>query len=586
MQAAHCRHDIPGWIACVLLCACAILFFGCSDEQGAAYKKAETLLHTNTISNGKEAALLFESLGEYKDAAQRSKECWFNYGLNRLRYQVDSLQERLVLLQEAKSVFAHINGYKSAAKFAAEADAAIATTQAWIAVQTAQDAGDDKGAMALLEAMDPKDKKVLDTLEFIRTKDERERRLALLQEYLDRLPQSTFVIDKKQSFHANLDRLLMSDAFGGSHEKTADVLAATRCYDSIARAWNQEFFYATKRRLSFEGGLLQKRLTKKELFLALLKLAETGDESPEFAELLALLRGAVIPSVMGRPDPDLARYAKLLELYNGGEEWVDKFFPGNSALLNCKIPGTVEYRVLHAPQRFKDVLYNETTDVLHDRFTQEYSALKAKELFANFVPGKPLKTGFIVIIDRGTPPPYTSDGQIFNYLAYESPTKHVTVSYEREIKPSQQKDDIKGVKGVKVAPPEEPHLIEQIEQKGEYFCVANPNNARLAIYETYSYHRYGSYRVSGRQDLVDVYLPEIDIAVVDLVAKKTLFTDKITLNSKQTYRVPANIKQGDAYIPLISFDKQRYLSEKLDSVLKQVRAGKNRDMDNAAHRGK
>jgi hypothetical protein len=487
--------------------------------------------------------------------------------MNRLRDQRDSLQERLVLLQEAKSVFAHITGYnKYVAKYAAEADAAIATTQAWIAAQTAQDAGDDEVAIALLEAMDPKDKKVLDTLEFIRTKDERERRLALLQEYLDSLQQSTFVIDTKQSFHANLDRLLMSDAFRGSHEKTADVLAATRCYDSIAHAWNETFFYATKRKLSFEGGLLQKRLTKKELFLALLKLAEAGDESPEFAELLALLRGAVIPPVMGRPDPDLARYAKLLELYNGGAEWVDKCFPGNSALLNCKIPGTEEYRVLHAPQRFKDVLYNETTDVLRDRFTREYSAQEAKKLFANFVPSKPVKTGFIVIIDRGTPPPYTSSGQIFNFLAYESFTKHVTVSYERKIKPSQQKDS---TKGVWVDLPQKAALIEeQIEQKGEYFCVANPNNARLAIYETYSYHRYGSYHVSGRPDLVDVYLPEIDIAVVDLVAQKTLFKDRIVADARQTYRVPENIKQGDAYIPLLSFDRQRYLPEKLGGVLK------------------
>jgi hypothetical protein len=111
VQAAYRRYDIPGWIAFVLLCICVFSFFGCSDEQGAAYKKAEALLYTNTVSSRREAALLFESLGEYKDAAQRSKDCWYEYGMNRLRDQRDSLQERLVLLQEAKSVFAHINGF-------------------------------------------------------------------------------------------------------------------------------------------------------------------------------------------------------------------------------------------------------------------------------------------------------------------------------------------------------------------------------------------------------------------------------------------------------------------------------------------
>lgn len=557
----------PGWIASVLLCVSVFLFSGCSDqsEQGVAYRKAESELDRRSdIVKYKDAAILFEKAGNFKDAAKRSKDCWREYGFFRLRpFEGNPLQERLASLQEAKSVFEHIHADKPAA----EADAAIKTVQAWLAVQAEQDNGNDDRAIALLEAMDLKDKKVRDALEFIRTKEERQKGLALLQEYLNRVPQSAFVINEKQSFYANLDRLFLSDAFKGKQAMIADALAATRCYGGIARAWNKTLGHSSERKLSFEGGPLETPLTKNTLLLATIQLAEAGDESPEFAELLALLRGIVISPEAKWSNPELLRYAKLLELYNAGPEWADRCFPLDD-LKYCNTPGTMDYRILHAPQRIKDVLYDETTDVPQERFTREYSPKEAKALFANFIPAKPLKTGFIVILDRGTPPPYTSDGQMFNYLAYQSPPKYTKVSYERQNKPSQKKVPDLPKLGV-VDPPQEPAMIEElIPQKGEYFCVANPNNARLAIYETYSYSRYGSYNVAGRQDMVDVYLPAIDIAVVDLVTQKTLFKDKIGLNAEQSYRVPAGIKQGDAYIPSLSFDRTGYLEEKLRGVLK------------------
>lgn len=551
--------QLSGWITVILLCICALSFSGCSGEQGAAYKKAETALYHHKY---KEAALLFESAGEYSDAAEKSRTCWREYA-DAQRYfansslaestswqmlDKDHLYKMLVPLQEAKSVFEHIDDKKRAARN--EVD--IKTVESWIAVQAEQNNGNDENAIALLEAMDSKDKKVRDTIAFIRTKDERQRRLALLQAYLDRAPQPKFAIDEKQSFHANMDRLLMLDTYRKDHDKVAAALAATRCYDSIAQAWNKEVLSARKHKLSFEGGSLQTRVTKHELFLALLQLAEDGDNSPEFIEILALLRAAVLSPDAKRYNPDLLRYAKLIELYNGGVEWVDKCFP-LADLQYCKTPGTVDYRVVHAPQYFRDALYDETTDVLPDRFTRAYSAQEAKELFADFVPDTPLRTGFIVIIDKGTPPPSrssnTTGGQILNYMSYESVPKSVTVSYERE-----------------AGTP--PLIEERIQQKGEYFCVANPNNARLAIYETYSFKHYGKYQVSGRPDMVDVYLPTVDIRVVDLVTQKTLVTDTISLNAEQSYRVPANIQQGEAYVPLLSFDKQRYLTEKLGGSLK------------------
>jgi hypothetical protein len=148
--------------------------------------------------------------------------------------------------------------------------------------------------------------------------------------------------------------------------------------------------------------------------------------------------------------------------------------------------------------------------------------------------------------------------------AFESRPETVRVSYELQKKPAPKK----GEPAAKNDASGQPMLQENIEQKGEFFYAANPHNARIAIYETRAYSRYGSYQVSGRKDMVDVYLQTADIAVVDLVTGKTLFKDTIGNDAKQSYTVPANIKQGDVYVPTLSFDRREFLPQKVRGLLK------------------
>jgi len=389
---------------------------------------------------------------------------------------------------------------------------------------------------------------------------------AALREYLDRVPHPAFALDENQSLHANLDRLFATPPFkNDSREKIAEVLASLRCYGIVAHALNNALDYKNMRKLAYEGVPLKTRLTKDTLLLAMIQLAEAGDESSEFAELLTLLRGIMVsPAYTTDRKDSFRRYAKLLELYNAGPEWVDKIFPGDADLRDCNTPGTMDYKVLHAPKRITDALYNETTDVLQERFIRDFSPQEAADFFANFVPTKPLETGFIIVVDRGMPPPNASV-QIVRNRPYESVHKTVVSSYERKHREESFYD---AMTRKQVRHPLSPLVEELIPQKGDYFCVANPNNARLAIYETHSYSRHGTYQVSGRQDMVDVHLPVIDIAIVDLVTGKTLFTESIHLDAKQKYNVPANIKQGDVHVPAFSPPGQEYLKEKLRGVLK------------------
>ena len=556
--------------ASLLLCLGVVSFAGCSGEQGTAYKKAESELNRRSDNaKYKNAAVLFESAGDFKDAATRSRACWVEYGAFLLRRGQDirqksfaELQKTLADLQEAKTVFTHIHDEKRMAS----SDDSIKTVQAWIAVQAELEKGNDAKAVALLETMDPKDNEVREILERTRTRGERLKRLAPLREYLERIPHPSFSLDENQPLHANLDRLFATAHFkNNQREKIAEVLAALRCYGSIAHALNNMLGYNNMRKLSYMDVPLKTRLTKDTLLLAVLLLSEAGDESSEFAELLTLLRGIVIsPAYRADHKDTFRRCATLLELYKAGPEWVDTIFPGNADLKDCTIPGTLEYRVLHAPKRITDVLYNETADVLPERFIRNFSPQEAAKWFANFVPTEPLKTGFIVVVDQGTPPANASVHIVRN-RPYESAYTYAVASYERKHTEDSSYD---ALQRKKVSRTLSPLVEERIPQKGDYFCVANPNNARLAIYETHSYSRHGSYQVSGRQDMVDVYLPAIDIAVVDLVSRKTLFTDHIRLDAKQKYNIPATMKQGDVFIPALSPPGQEYLKEKLHSALK------------------
>ncbi|MDR1489965.1 MAG: hypothetical protein LBS65_05700 [Desulfovibrio sp.] len=553
--------NLQKWIVFIFISMLAVSFSGCLDqsEQAVAYRKAEAGLDNRSdIVKYKDAAILFESAGDYKDAAKRSKDCWMEYGRFRLRtYEGKPLQEQLEWLIEAKSVFERIDAKAPAAT----ADAAIASVQARIAVQAEQDKGNDDNAIALLEAMDPNDKKALEALKLIRTKDERQESVTRLRTYLQGVPQSTFAPDEKLLFHANLDNLFRTDAFK-SREMIADALASMRCYDVIAHAWNKQV--RDMRKLSFADVSIKTRLPVDVLLLATIQLAESGDESPEFAEILSLVRGlAITPQSNWNSNP-LTRYASLLELYDGRPEWVQKCFPAQWV----RDDKSVEYRVLHAPQRVKDALYQKT-DLPQGRFTRLYTVLEAKEQFEGFTPSNPLNTGFIVIVDKGTPPPSRSSdaaGQIFDYNAYQS-TEFFKVSYAWKNGPTQTKDD-PAKAGVAALHQANPMIEELVSRKGKYFCAANPDNARIAIYETYSYRHYGKYQVSGRADMVDVYLPVLDIEVVDLMTKKTLFTDTIRNNANQTYNVPASVQQGDAYIPLLRFNRTGYLEKRLKGVFK------------------
>lgn len=598
LAATDKKEAILNRVACLVLCLCLLSLSGCFDNspQSIDYKKAEAAFNAADAdyTNLKKAAQIFESLGEYKDAAQRSRECWTRYGTahrqkgyvtpslvlsafanknypsrlpnhpDDVRYSSFDVDKRLMVLAESKDAQERAGEHPEAKSDLNYIAREMNVWQLWKQARPALEREAYAEAIPPLEALSHErfeEKPARQLLSIAQRRVESQAMTKRFQAYLDGVPGCAFTPDPTMSFDRNLNALFASDPiFKNNPEMIAGALAGMRCYPVIATGLNALMPFA-KRKLPNGSMAIHTGLAQDTLLVAMIKLAESGDDSPEFNELLSLLHTVVVsPNVHATRDDPFRRYAKLLELYKGGPEWIDRCFPDDSELRDYKIQGTMDYRVVHAPQKIKDALCDEAKDLPGSRFIRTYTAQEAKKLFANFTPSKPLKFGYLYIIDQGVLPKRT----LFpphRLTGYESPPRSVEILYEPE-NPSLVRRDLVQRDGGSV------QAKETILQKGEYFCVANPNNARLAIYEKYSYQHRGTYIVQGRQDRVDVYTPTIEIRIVDLVTGKTLSQERLSADAKASYQVPNSVKQGDTFIPFNFFDREGYLSRKLDGRIK------------------
>ena len=111
-------------------------------------------------------------------------------------------------------------------------------------------------------------------------------------------------------------------------------------------------------------------------------------------------------------------------------------------------------------------------------YTKAFTPQEAKKLFKGFIPSKPLDIGYIYIVDEGTLPEKSFFPELLRHN-YASTSRKVTVSYEPKEKHHPRKDYDKTTKTWTERKGDTGLIEELIQQKGDFFCVANPNNARI-----------------------------------------------------------------------------------------------------------
>ena len=568
-------------IVSLFLCFCFLSLSGCekTDDRKAAYDKAELALK-NSVKNRPDyqaLAIIYESLGDFNDSREKSAQCWYAHGkinMNEAQYfgrweivvkGSTSVNKGLEYNGKAKEAFERASGYKDAVKLADDATKEIDRLSVWGTLHAALDTEDYDRAIPLLESLEHQNPRVPEILQQAREKRDARIEAKAFKTYIENSNLSGFTINPKISIKQNLDQLLSSPPFEGNSEKIAEVLAGLRAYDVIAQGWNGHLRH--ERKLNFKNEKFQTKLDRDTLLITMIKLAESGDESQEFNELLTLMHSIVVsPNSTIREDP-LRWYANLLNIHEPGPEWIDILFPNHPLFQDYKKPGTMDYRIVHAPQRIKDALFNPATDLTNEshNYTKAFTPQEAKKLFKGFIPSKPLGIGYIYIVDEGTLPEKSFFPELLRHN-YASTARKVTVSYEPKEKHHPRKDYDKTTKTWTERKGDTGLIEELIQQKGDFFCVANPNNARIAIYEKYSYHRHGAYQVEGRRDKVTIFLPTVQITVVDLISGKTLFTDTVKAEANRQYEVPGWIKEGDTYTPFSFFDRSAYLAVKLKGL--------------------
>jgi hypothetical protein len=111
-----------------------------------------------------------------------------------------------------------------------------------------------------------------------------------------------------------------------------------------------------------------------------------------------------------------------------------------------------------------------------------------------------------------------------------------------------------------------------ILKKGEFFYVPNPNNARIFIYEKYTYPEKREYLYSERgynyekSFPVTVYFPAVEITIVDMVAQKTLFQGTKNAVHNEKY-LPSQLNEGDFFVVYDFFDRNEFLTEELKGLI-------------------
>ena len=81
-----------------------------TDEKSSTYNDAIQLMGKDSVSDYKQAALMFDELGDYKDAKVKSEVCWGNYAKGRFEIEEQGTYSPTKDdLTETRDAFIHAN---------------------------------------------------------------------------------------------------------------------------------------------------------------------------------------------------------------------------------------------------------------------------------------------------------------------------------------------------------------------------------------------------------------------------------------------------------------------------------------------
>ena len=262
----------------------------------------------------------------------------------------------------------------------------------------------------------------------------------------------------------------------------------------------------------------------------MIRLADHGDSSADFTYLLGKLE-ALVQIIPGIPSSvqgsslvhgtNLPHYLSLLAGYAPNPEWFARCYPSITEYQNSE---TVDYAIVNAPDIIKDVLLSAPVkewrvEGIRPRI---YSFEERAILFSDFSPDSPEEIGYLYFADETGKPEGVNT--LLDVYAYSS--------------------------------------------AGLLFAPVNPCQARISIHEAYTYQYYGEYTFQGSNRRIPVYMPSVEITIVDLLTGETLVQDVQSADPKAEYQVGGT---DDAYCPINFFDRGAYLEDKLAGYIAALR---------------
>jgi hypothetical protein len=355
---------------------------------------------------------------------------------------------------------------------------------------------------------------------FINNELEYNKTMNLFKIYINIFPKITIQPDKKLSYSKNIETLFKTDPIlKNNPHKQAEVLAASRGYEPISSILNK---YSSRIASPSpkSGNIIDLGfLGLDTAILAIVNLAETGDSSAEFEDLITLLQ-SVVSKKISQEDNDVLRYAALATLYRLDPKLINKIYRDDERLNDSKIEGKMDYVIVHAPQIVKEIFFSDSPAV-HRELDKIYTPTEASKFFKNFKPSDPLPGGFLLVVDEGNAP-----GGKTGFIG-----------------------------GIKTWP----------VKLGSFAIVSDPNKAKYIIHITNKFKLQGRFQVISNNifsDILNVYLQSLYIKITDLTLNKVVLNDKIEPISSYRYEIK-NYDINKPYVVAPDINLARHLDNKL-----------------------
>lgn len=540
-----------------------------------AQDNLETIERRNTPAWYSRPATMFERLGDYKDAREKSEYCWYKYAENWTRFLSEhgdksntNRSREIETLQNASKYLIKANGYLDSAERLKKNEERIAFLSKRIELRHKLDQHvknrDYIAATSLLDHFQADwDYQKLKTAFEKPLQDQREKaalaaekekelleRARLLEEQAAELaarlgklaPDSVGLVTGNRTRAENVQTVISSPAFQDNPTRIAELLVDLREFDSALAfmKWVNDRKKGPQPALSLGG---------EELLWMLFLTLERESESAAAKEMLEQFIKSP-RTFLGLNLFD--RFSALLLLFEPGPELARRCFPDDPRLLDIDVPGSLVNRVLNAPAAIRNAfLERNLVQLGESRFTRKYTPAEAEALFRNFTPSRPFAGGYIYISEhRNKPSGVELQEPSERDFEYQADYRSADIAAEawRE-----------GLRST--------WTTGGSDRGPSFICVSNPNNARLAIHEIHDYRYIGKYTIEGYGTVVDVYLPTIVITVGDLVTGKTLFREEKEMPQESRYVLDRKwVWSNNVYCPVLFYERREFLKDHVDTV--------------------